>query len=76
MFFSVKKAIEKQLDSITEKEAIRNFEISCKICCTSGFNIDCDHCPVQSAHEQKCASILDLRRIESGKKIKAQKEAK
>ena len=65
IMFSVKKAIQYQLDSITETEADRNFEISCKICCQTGFNkTDCDHCPVASAHEQKCAAILDLRRIE------------
>lgn len=68
--FSVRKGIEKQLDSITEEEATRNFEISCKICCNSGFYMDCDHCPVASAYEQKCAAILDLRRLEKEKKQK------
>lgn len=69
-FFSVKTAIQKQLDSITEREATENFEISCKICCESGFNISCSHCPVASAHEQKCAAILDLRRLEKEKELK------
>lgn len=73
--FSVRKAIEKQLDSITEREATRNFEISCNICCNSGFNVDCDHYPVASAYEQKCAAILDLRKIEKERKRKQKKEA-
>lgn len=69
-FFSVKTAIQKQLNSITEREATENFEISCKICCESGFNISCDHCPVMSAHEQKCAAILDLRILEKERKLR------
>ena len=74
MRFSVKAAVNRQINSITEAEATENFVISCKLCCNSGFNMDCDRCLVASAYEQKCAVILDLRKIEAERQRQKERE--
>lgn len=61
-FFDV--GVERQLNSTTEAQCNKNFEISCAICCRKGYNVQCDSCPIASANEQQKAIILDMRKAE------------
>lgn len=73
MFF-FETGVERQLNSITESEANKNFEISCTICCMRGYNIRCEACAIASANQQQKAAILDARKIERKRKIKRKEE--
>lgn len=73
MFF-FDEGVRRQLDSITETEADKNFKISCTICCKRGYKMDCDHCPIASANEMQKAAILDARKIERQRKQKIYEE--
>ena len=39
-----------QYDASTKEQAIKSFNISCKICCCKGMRIDCDRCAIAEAH--------------------------
>ena len=73
-FFDI--GVERQLNSITETEANRNFSISCAICCTRGYSQKCENCPIASANEQQKAAILDARKAERQQRQKRYEEQK
>ena len=73
-FFNI--GVERQLNSTTETEANRNFSISCKICCSRGYNQKCENCPIASANEQQKAAILDARKVERQQRQKRYEEQK
>ena len=52
--------INLQTNSETINEAIKNFQISCKICCSSGMYISCDRCSISVTHETTVAALQDI----------------
>lgn len=50
MFFE--HGVYRQQRSLTVGEANRNYKSSCKICCSKGYRMDCDRCPIENAHRQ------------------------
>ena len=63
-----------QEESVTIDEATRNFGRSCEYCSESGFNMDCDRCPVNKAHRTKLDAIIDLRQAEQCRKMQQERE--
>lgn len=74
MCFFFDKGVELQLNSRTETECNKNMEISCSICCSRGYNVKCDQCPIASAHEQQKSAILDARKAERQRKLQKLEE--
>lgn len=74
MCFFFETGVERQLNSRTETEANKNMEISCSICCSRGYNVKCDQCPIASAHEQQKSAILDARKAERQRKLQRLEE--
>ena len=71
-----RKGCEIQMDAQTVPQAVRNFEYSCKVCCTRGIRISCDRCAIAVTHENVVAAILDAeeeRRKQEVERAKAQK---
>lgn len=70
------KGCELQMGSQTVQQAVKNFEISCKICCNRGICISCDRCAIAATHENIVAAIKDaeeVRRHQEVERAKAQK---
>lgn len=49
--------INYQMESANKRDAIKNFENSCNICCYHGIHIDCDHCTIAAAHHMVVAAF-------------------
>ena len=69
----IEVGIERQQESVTVDEAMRNYARSCECCAKRGlnFNYDCDvDCPITIAHREKLEAIRFLRQAEHEKKVR------
>ena len=56
----IEMAIHYQNIASTKKEAVKNFERSCTICCNRGLHLDCDRCPISTVHNMTIAVLDDI----------------
>lgn len=47
--------VERQLESDSKKEALRNFRHSCNVCCYRGMHLNCDKCSIAFVHNEVVA---------------------
>ena len=55
--------VERQLESDSKKEALRNFRHSCNVCCYRGIHLNCDKCSIAEAHKQVVATFNDMKEV-------------
>lgn len=51
--------VERQLESETKREALKNFKHSCEVCCYRGMRIDCERCSIAFVHSEVVACFDD-----------------
>lgn len=51
--------VERQLESETKREALKNFKRSCEVCCYRGMRIDCERCSIAFVHSEVVACLDD-----------------
>lgn len=54
--------IERQLESESKSEALRNFQHSCEVCCYRGMHLSCDKCSIAFTHAEVIAFFEDCKR--------------
>lgn len=47
--------VERQLESDSKREALRNFRHSCEVCCYRGIHLNCDKCSIAFVHSEVVA---------------------
>lgn len=53
--------VERQLDSVSKGDAVKNFRNSCEVCCHKGMWIDCDRCSIAFTHKEVLACFDDYK---------------
>lgn len=43
--------VEIQYEATSKRKVQGSFRYSCKVCCSRGMHIDCDHCAIACAHQ-------------------------
>ena len=52
--------VERQYGSTNPREAVRNYERSCKICCERGVCLNCQRCSIPMAHRSMMQTFAVL----------------
>lgn len=55
--------VERQLESETKREALKNFKHSCEVCCYRGMRIDCERCSIAFVHSEVVAYLDDYAKM-------------
>lgn len=51
--------VERQHESDSKREALKNFRHSCEVCCYRGMRISCDRCSIAYVHSEVVAYFDD-----------------
>lgn len=58
--------VQRQQDSYSEVDAIKQFQRSCRLCCLKGMQIECKRCAIAHEHEQVIEAfsiLIESRRV-------------
>jgi len=62
-----RKGVQRQHDSVTVKEADREFRHSCDICASRGLGAACDTCPIAAAHDFVCDVFAIMQEVKASR---------
>lgn len=63
------KGADIQYRSLTVEQANKNYEKSCNICCSLGFRMRCERCPIEGAHNLVVSTLKKLEHDDSAPAI-------